>query len=713
MAEIQKEIYHFGAISGIFVTIDGSTEFVVVPEGFEALLNDDKLSGISPHGKRLSNEPILHISLAGDGFSRDFSAGTTLRNSDTALRLRFKNRKVVREGKKGELVSEFEDGKGLCIRQHICFYEGINAIEMYTEAENFGPEIVIEALPSFNLSCISPFRYNDDPSKIIVHKLMNNWSGEGKLFSVSAEKLCFEPSWSGLGIRYDRISQTGTMPAKGYLPFIAVEDTESGVCWAAAVEAPCSWIIETVFRNNGISIGGGGGDWLSAHWRKSLKTGETLQSGKAYITAVKGNLDSACAALVQLFDFGAEWNIRETDLPVLYNEYCYTWGYPEQKCLEKLLPAAAELGCKYFVVDAGWYKKDYGKGGDVIGDWYVEEKMFPKGLADFSEKVSAYGMKTGLLYEFEGISDQTDFFSAHSDLLLTYHGKIINHEGRCFLDFRKPETWEYLREKVIDRLLKNNIGYIKVDYNENIGLGVDGEESYGENLRKNMQAVVAFFKSLKNSVPDLVLEICSSGGMRHEPGFLRLADMVSFSDAHENPGGVPVAMNLHRFIPPRKMQVWATIREDCSEQEAYFTLAKAMLGRICFSGNFLKASDSVRAILRESVAFYNTIKPILKKGRTTCINDEEIRSYFRPEGKGWLVREDLDGERKLVYAFSLSLPRAEFSIEVGEYFVEAGFNLPIDCSLQKGRLIFSAKDTPFWGTVIALRRRKDESRRAE
>ena len=76
MAEIQKDIYHFGAVSGIFVTIDGSTEFVVVPKGFEALLNDDKLSGISPHGKRLSNEPILHISLAGDGFSRDFSART-------------------------------------------------------------------------------------------------------------------------------------------------------------------------------------------------------------------------------------------------------------------------------------------------------------------------------------------------------------------------------------------------------------------------------------------------------------------------------------------------------------------------------------------------------------------------------------------------------------------------------------------------------------
>lgn len=75
MAEIQKEIYHFWAVSGIFVTIDGSTEFVVVPKGFEALLNDDKLSGISPHGKRLSNEPILHISLAGDGFPVTFQRG--------------------------------------------------------------------------------------------------------------------------------------------------------------------------------------------------------------------------------------------------------------------------------------------------------------------------------------------------------------------------------------------------------------------------------------------------------------------------------------------------------------------------------------------------------------------------------------------------------------------------------------------------------------
>ena len=74
-----------------------------------------------------------------------------------------------------------------------------------------------------------------------------------------------------------------------------------------------------------------------------------------------------------------------------------------------------------------------------------------------------------------------------------------------------------------------------------------------------MEAVVDFMKKLVKEVPNLVLENCSSGGMRHEVTFDTIGSMVSFSDAHEINGGVVIAMDLHRIMQPRTMQIWASI----------------------------------------------------------------------------------------------------------------------------------------------------------
>ena len=51
---------------------------------------------------------------------------------------------------------------------------------------------------------------------------------------------------------------------------------------------------------------------------------------------------------------------------------------------------------------------------------------------------------------------------------------------------RKPAAVAHLTERVIGLLRAGNFGYIKVDYNENIGIGVDGAESLGEGLRQHL-----------------------------------------------------------------------------------------------------------------------------------------------------------------------------------------------------------------------------------
>ena len=156
----------------------------------------------------------------------------TLRNSDTAFSLKFGGVRLSEENGRKTLTATFKNDSGLIARQvySLC---GAGCVETYTELENRGAPVTVEALPSFNMARLSPFERFDDPRDIVIHRLISNWSGEGKLYSVTAADLAFEASWSGLGVRTLRISQTGTMPARGYLPFISVEDKKNGVCWAA------------------------------------------------------------------------------------------------------------------------------------------------------------------------------------------------------------------------------------------------------------------------------------------------------------------------------------------------------------------------------------------------------------------------------------------------------------------------------------------------
>ena len=136
-----------------------------------------------------------------------------------------------------------------------------------------------------------------------------------------------------------------------------------------------------------------------------------------------------------------------------------------------------------------------------------------------------------------------------------------------------------LREKVISRLREAGFGYIKVDYNETIGIGVDGAESLGEGLRQHILSVQEFFREMRREIPSLVIEVCSSGGHRLEPSMLGLASMASFSDAHESLEIPIIAANLHRLILPRQSQIWAVLHASDTHQRLAYSLAAGIPGQ--------------------------------------------------------------------------------------------------------------------------------------
>ena len=115
-----------------------------------------------------------------------------------------------------------------------------------------------------------------------------------------------------------------------------------------------------------------------------------------------------------------------------------------------------------------------------------------------------------------------------------------------------PYVQDYLKKSVIDRLKEDGFGYIKVDYNDTLGIGCDGDGSLGENLRKKVLATQEFFRRMRREIPELVIENCSSGGHRLEPSFMQLASQASFSDAHEIASLPVIAANVQRVIKPQQ-----------------------------------------------------------------------------------------------------------------------------------------------------------------
>ena len=73
----------------------------------------------------------------------------------------------------------------------------------------------------------------------------------------------------------------------------------------------------------------------------------------------------------------------------------------------------------------------------------------------------------------EVVGVQSPRFEQDRAHFLHRDGLPITAAGRRFWDFRDPWVIDYLSQKVIGQLRDNGLGYIKVDYNETIGIGCD------------------------------------------------------------------------------------------------------------------------------------------------------------------------------------------------------------------------------------------------
>lgn len=636
------------------------------------------------------NKPMVQISLEGDVGEREYFSGNCMQNAQSCYELKYVRREINRSEKETEIVTYFDNGEGLFFEHHVVKPNGVNALKCFNVVKNDGESVTVEMIASASIGGITPFCKKNEGDNINLYRMTNCWSGEGRLEKHTAAEFRLEDSWTSYGIRQDRIGQTGSMPCRKYLPFYAVEDVKNACVWAMTAEVSTgSWQIDALHHNGSISLTGGLADYCGGHFRKTLKKGDVFTTPVGYVATVIGNIDEACEALKSIYAHYLDVPSVEEDIPVVYNEYCWSWGKPKMETLRPVIDECARLGVREFVIDAGWW--DMGKRGswETIGDWNENREAFPNGLKEFCDLVKSRGMIPGIWYEFEAVSTDSDVFKSHPDWLAARDGHPIIRGDRALLDFRKPEVIEYLNKKVIGLVKDCGFGYMKIDYNEAIDIGLDGAESYGEGMRAHLCAVVDFIKSIKREIPEMVIEICSSGGHRLEPGFLSIASQASFSDAHLDLDGAVIAADLTRYMLPRQMQVWATLESKYDIPRTYFTLAKAMTGRLGLSGDLCALNAEQKRALERALKFYAKLKNIIKDGVVRQSINDGITSLCDLHGKRFLILSDKSGENAAAYIFSYDRGDVKFKCD----------------ALKNYELIdyYSEKETALKGDTLTVR----------
>jgi alpha-galactosidase len=556
------------------------------------------------------------------GFNQDDHHGNKYTGTNPARSLRYLDHSRFQNAL-GPIWVVWQGGAGLIVSSHFQFLRALPVCRTWTSVEYEGDEeICLEFVSSLALFGLSLGGVGSWQDKMRLHVADNSWCAEcqwrsGKLRDFGLSAAYGPAEGSGFSLNRVSVSNQGGWSTLEHLPMGALENTETRTTFCWQIEHNGSWHWEVSDIGHELILRVSGPTYREGHWSKRLTKGEKFVSVPVTFARVGGSFQQALAALT-----AARRRMRRphTDmerLPVIFNDYMNClWGNPTAKSLLPLIESAAEAGAEYFVIDAGWYAEIGETWWESVGLWQASVTRFPSGLAEVLQRICAKGMIPGLWLEIEviGISCPLGKELPDSWFFLRNGTRVIDH-GRYQLDFRNPEVRAHA-DQVIERLVQGfGVGYLKIDYNINPGPGTDFQaDAPGDGLLGHNRAYLRWIQEVFDRHPDLVIENCSSGGLRMDYAQLSVHSIQSVSDQTDFRFNAVIAAACASAVTPEQAAVWSYPVKNSSEEETIFNMVSGMLLRIHQSGRLDEISDRCLDLVREGISLYKAIRSDIPAG---------------------------------------------------------------------------------------------------
>ncbi len=561
--------------------------------------------------------PLVELDVDGEGRTvnspagqrRRFVAGGRLRHVSHA-------EAAVEGGRELRIVQR--DGRGLAVTSVLSVGDGLGVLHAQTGVAldaDAGRTVRLRHVGSLALTGFVPPADRAFPRRLAVHRCDNAWAAEYRwqtldltaagLVDISSPRFAYGGSHAALDV-----TGSGSWSSGNHLPAGGLTDTVTGTGWSWQIEHDGAWQWQLADHAGDVWLGLSGPSDVASAWSRVLAPGDAFASVGVAVAVSPDGFEGALRELTRHRRAVRRPNADDAELPVVFNDYMNGLdGDPTTARELPLVAAAAAAGAEYFVIDAGWYADDAGWWSSV-GDWQESRVRFPGGLAEVFDAVRAAGMVPGLWVEPEVVGvESAAARELPEDAFFARDGVRLTENKRHHLDFRHPAVRTRL-DAVIDRLVADlGVGYVKFDYNICIAPGTDvGADSPGDGLLGHNRAYLDFLDGLLARHPGLVVENCSSGGMRVDHALLQRLSLQSTSDQQDPLRYVPIAAAAPSAMTPEQAATWAYPQPDWPADVNDVTLLNPLLGRIHLSGRLADLDATAAARVAEAVAVYKAYR---------------------------------------------------------------------------------------------------------
>ncbi len=306
--------------------------------------------------------------------------------------------------------------------------------------------------------------------------------------------------------------------------------------------------------------------------------------------------------------------------PILINNWEATYFNFTAEKLLNIAKQAKSIGVDTFVLDDGWFLGRNGDGSS-LGDWFVDEEKLGCPLNELIKQINDLGMKFGLWFEPECISENSNLYRAHPEWVLQAPDrKGALGRKQWVIDMSNPEAVDGIFGMMSDILDNNDIEYVKWDFNRYLtdvyshGLPADKQ---GEVHHRYILGVYNLLERLLDKYPNLLIEGCASGGGRFDCGMLYYSPQYWASDNTDPMERLSIQYGTSFCYPIISMGAHVTESPNhVTRRDTPFKTRSnvAMAGTYGFELDLTKLSTEEIEFLANETKFYKKYSQLIRTG---------------------------------------------------------------------------------------------------
>ncbi|MFI8633026.1 alpha-galactosidase [Microbacterium sp. NPDC077663] len=316
---------------------------------------------------------------------------------------------------------------------------------------------------------------------------------------------------------------------------------------------------------------------------------------------------------------------------------------------------AASLGVEVATLDAGWFGSSSPAADWQAerGDWDLENAArFPGGIDRLSDDVRRTGVEFGIWIEAEALGAEARARRERPEIAATRSRPddapritvSVDPRDPGFLGYvclGSPDGRRFAADALDDLVQRTGARWVKLDFNVDPGSGCDREDhghGAGDGLFRHYEGLYAVLDDFRERHPEVILESCSSGGLRLDVGIARHVHCHFLSDPDWTEHHLQVLWGASLMLPPAALLHWAwsqwrgdhpAQRRDLDSIEPRDfdrSLRAAMLHRTGLSMRLTTLSEPLRRrVACHIAAFRSHIAPLLVDGVLRSTTPQPLR----------------------------------------------------------------------------------------